>query len=225
MGEDNKIIAFIKKNSSWLTAVAIGLAVLMLFFGGFQAGRAYSDKHTEPKVIIRYEKGDTVKVEVTKPVPYEVIKPVDTLNFLTGLIASGVYNELFPNKDTVYVGVPMPTSEDTLAVVNDYGVKRIYNETFFDNDTLGKMEFHGEVQYNRLRYYGYTFNPVYKTITETKYVTRKYSPFIGAGLATQPSAVVQGGVFFDEKYGVAFQYNYNWKIGTNDFGAIFMYKF
>ncbi len=225
MDEEKKIKQFITDNSFW---IKLGCAILIIaasWFIGFKMGRAYSEKHMKPKIEIRYEKGDTVKVEVTKPVPYEVVKPVDTANFLIGLIASGVYNELFPGKDTVFVEIPTSTSEDTIAVVNDYNLKRIYNEVFFDNDTTGKLHFRGEVQYNRLRYYEYSFVPVYKTITETKYAVRKFSPFVGAGLSTHPSIIAQGGIFFDEKYGVAVQYNYNWTLRKNDFGALFIYKF
>lgn len=226
MDEEKKIKEFITENKFWIKCGIVVLAMLGLLFIGFELGRAYSNKHLEPKIEIRYEKGDSIRVEVPTPVPYEVVKPIDTTNFLIGLIASGVYQEIMPTKrDTVFIEVPTPTSEDTLAVVRDYTTKRIYNELFFDNDTLGKMQFHGEVQYNRLRYYGYTFTPAIKTVTETNYVIRKFSPYVGAGISSQPTAIVQAGAFFDEKYGVAVQYNYDWQLKKNDFGALFMYKF
>ena len=224
MDEEKKIQEFFTEYKFWIKMGAILLVAVGIFFGGFFMGRAEANKHHEPVIITKYEKGDEIKVEVEKPVPYEVIKPVDTMNFLLALIASGLYDEVFPDrpKDTVYI---TPSKEDTSAVVADYSLKRIYNETFFDNDTLGKFEFHGEVQFNRLRYYGYSYSPVYKTVTETKYIIRKFSPYIGGGLSTRPAAIVQAGMFFDEKYGVGIQYNYDWQLKKNDFGALFIYKF
>lgn len=211
-------------NKTWIKYAVISFAALLLCFGGFLIGRAYTIKRTKPKVVIEYVQGETIRDSVKVPVPYEVIKPVDTLNFLTEIIESGLYSELFPYKvDTLMMYIP--TSEDTLAIVNDYGVKRLYKEKLFDNDTLGKFEFNGTVQYNRLMHYDYSFTPIHKTITETNYIVKKYSPFIGGGLSTTPSVIAQGGVFFDDKYGVAAQYNFNWKTGENTYGAIFMLKF
>lgn len=224
MNEEEKIKDFITQNKFWIKVGAVALAVLLVFAGGFFVGRAYTVKNTKPKVVIKYEKGDTIRDTVSIPVPYEVIQPVDTGNFIAGIVAAGLYTEVFPHRtDTVTVYVPM--KEDSVAVIRDYELKRIYNETFFNNDTIGKFEFHGEVQYNRLRYYGYTFTPVHKTVTETQYIVKKFSPFIGAGLNTTPSVIAQGGVFFEEKYGFAAQYSYDWVNKKNSYGAVFMYKF
>lgn len=223
MDEEKKIKEFITENKFWIKCAGVLIAVLLIFFGGFYAGRTIGIRNMKPEVIVKYEKGDTITVTVDNPVPYEVIQPIDTTNFIAGLISSGVYQELFPDKDTVYVHVPV--KEDSTAVIKDYELKRIYNEVFFDNDTMGKFTFHGEVQYNRLRYYGYSYSPVYKTVTETHYIEKKFSPYVGGGISTAPSFIAQGGMFFDEKYGFGFQYNYDWYQKKNDFGFIFMYKF
>ena len=224
MNEEEKIKNFLTENKFWIKVGAIALAALIIFMGGFLAGRAYTVKNTEPKVVIKYEKGDTIRDTVSVPEPYEVIRPVDTFNFIAGIVSAGLYKEVFPHRvDTVIQYIP--TNEDSSAVIKDYELKRIYNETFFDNDTVGKFQFHGEVQYNRLRYYGYTFTPVKKTVTETQYIIKKFSPYIGGGISTMPAIIAQGGIFFDEKYGFALQYNYDWVTKTNNYSTIFMYKF
>lgn len=224
MNGGEKINEFITKNELWIKIGVLTLAALLIGGACFFAGRAYAEKNMKPKIQIEYVKGDTVTDTVYVPEPYEVIKPLDTVNFITQIFSAGLYSEVFPHRvDTVIQYIP--TKDDSSAVIKDYLTKRVYNETFFDNDTLGKFDFRGEVQYNRLMSYDYSFTPMQKNITVTKYVVKKYSPFIGGGVSTQPAVIAQGGMFFDEKYGFAIQYDYNWTLRKNDFGALFIYKF
>ena len=216
----NQTIINVNSNRNpWKTAVNIIIAVLLLA-GGFFIGRK-TIKPEEPKPPI-YVPGDTIDVTVNHPVPVEVVKPVDTANLIKQCIAIGKYYELFPEKvrdSIIYV-----TKQDTSDVIKDWATERIYQERVFDSDTVGTVVVKAKTQYNRLTWLGTKFTPVTKVVYEPQKI-KKFSPFLGAGLSTLPSVDAMGGVFFEEKYGVAAKYSYDYKIKDNSFGFYFLYKF
>ena len=54
---------------------------------------------------------------------------------------------------------------------------------------------------------------------------KKYSPFVGLGLTTQPTVAGQAGMFFEDKYGFSGLYQYDWTNNNHIFGAMFLMKF
>ena len=213
-----KLFMVIMKTNWWKIALII-LACVALAVGGFVVGRK-TIKIDPPGVI--YVPGDTISVNVPFPVPVEVVKPIDTANVLRACIESGKYYELFPEKirdSIIYI-----TKADTAAVLLDWATERFYEEQLFDIDTVGTAFLKAKVQYNRLASVNATFTPVTKVVTQP-YQIKKYSPFIGGGLTTQPSVLGQAGLFFNDKYGFSGLYMYDWEANKHIFGTSFLLKF
>lgn len=202
--------------------------ILALFFSGFFIGRSTIETKIETK--IEYVKGDTITNVIYKPKPEYIQLPVDTLNIIKQCIKDGIYQELWPEK--IVTEVVEITKEDTTKIMVDWANKRIYNEILFNNDTLGFCSVNTEVQYNRMRVLGYKFTPITKQITETKYVVKTFSPFIGIGYMDnpwndirEPSILFNGGLFIKEKYGLQLQLMHNMNSEKDYLSASFLYKF
>lgn len=196
---------------------------------GFFLGRSTIEK--EIVTNIKYIKGEKITNTIDKPVPYAVEIPADTLSIIQDCIKNGIYSELFPEKPiTEYVNI---THKDTLAIVRDWAIKRLYDEVMFDSDTLGKMEIKMEVQYNRMGMLTYSFTPVHKHIETKIRQVKKFSPFIGVGFSygswenNQSDVLLNAnvGFFIKETYGINFQYNRSTYLNANYFGGSFFYKF
>lgn len=210
--------------------IIVFVASLLLAIGvGFLLGRGTINTK-DPVTTIKYVKGEKITDSIEKPVPYLVLKPVDTLSVIQDCIKKGIYSELFPEKTNIeYVII---TKEDTSAIVQDWGTKRLYHETLFDIDTVGKCEIDAEVQYNRLSLIGYSYLPIQKETTIITNKVRLFSPFIGVGVGRAHWSENKDwlfnanfGFFIQEKYGVNLQYNRSLDYKTNYIGASFLYKF
>ena len=210
------------KNKNWWKICVIIAAAILLFGLGFYVG-----KKREPEVIIKtetkYVELPPIHDSIPKPVPVYVKKPADSLNILLALIEEGKYEEYFPERvrdSLIYV-----TKEDTAAVIRDWATERVYKETLFDTDTLGRFAFDAKVQYNRLQNFDYTFTPVQKQTETTIRTVRTFLPYLGAGLDLSGSVMAQGGVFVKQNVGLAVQYRYDTKMKEHTAGALFLYMF
>ena len=205
---------------NWWKIAVIVIAALALFWGGFYIGRQ-RDPEVITKTEIKYVELPPIHDSISKPVPYKVVEPVDSMNIIMEAKMSGLLAELFPvEKDTVYI-----TKADTAAVLKDWATERLYSETLFDSDTLGRFSFDAAVKYNRLASFDYTFTPVQRQTETTIKTTRKFLPYFGAGIATDGALMGQGGMFFHQDAGFAVQYRYDTKLKQNSVGAMFLYMF
>ena len=194
---------------------------LILLGGGIAIGWFIKPEREVVKKETVYLPGDTVRTEKEKLVPYEVVVPVDTVDFLKTIVASGLYGELFPEKrDTVIL-----EKEDSAAIMKDWMARRRYSETLFQSDTLGTCSVQLDVQYNRLYDLQCTYVPKTKVTTDVVTLKKKFSPFVGVGMTSSPSVVGQIGAFFNEKYGVSFQYQYDTNLKRHLYGGVVLYKF
>ena len=208
------------KELNWWKIAVIAIVALGLFWLGFYIGRS-RDPEVITKTEVKYVELPPIHDSIPKPVPYKVIEPVDSMNIIMEAKMSGLLAELFPvEKDTVFV-----TKEDTAAVVKDWATERLYRETLFDLDTLGKFTFNAAVQYNRLASFDYTFVPIQKETETTIKTTRRYLPYLGAGMALNGSIMAQGGMFFHQDAGFGIQYQYDPKLKENTVGAMFLWMF
>lgn len=210
-----------EKKNWWKVGVIIAAAIL-LFGLGFYIG-----KKREPEVVVKtevkYVELPPIHDSIPTPVPVYVKQPADTLNILLSLVRNGKYSEYFPERvrdSLVYV-----TKEDTAAVIRDWASERLYKETLFDSDTLGRFVFDAKVQYNRLQNFDYTYTPVQKQTESAIRTVRTFLPYLGAGLDLNGSVIGQGGVFFKQDAGLAVQYRYDTKRKEHTVGAMFMYMF
>lgn len=216
-----------KKEKWQLVFVAIVLVVIGVLC--FFLGRS-TIKVPAEKIKIEYVQGPTIRDTIKYPQPYIVERPIDTVDIIRQCIRDGIYTELFPTKTiTEYIEV---TREDTTGILEDWATKRHYSETIFDSDTLGKCVINTEVQYNRMRMLGYSYTPVYKVVTETNYIVKKFSPFVGIGGMINPfdkeilpTCGLNAGFFIKEHYGFQLQYQYEFKYRNNFIGGNIMYKF
>jgi hypothetical protein len=208
----------------FVTVLLVGVGLLCFFLGRSTV------KNQKPEVIVEYVQGPTIHDTIKYPQPYAVIKPVDTLGIIQQCIRDGIYSELFPTKViTKYIEV---TREDTTGIMEDWATKRKYTETIFDVDTLGRCVVNADVQYNRMVLVGYEYTPVIKTVKETNYIVRKFSPFIGVGAMVNPwdntkapMANATVGFFVKEKYGLQLQYQHAFNLNCNFLGGNILYKF
>lgn len=206
-------------NKNWKIILNV-VCALLIAIGFFFLGRLVMPK-PKIKIVTEYKDGEPIEVYIDKPYPVEVIKPIDTLSILQQVIKDGLYVDLFPHKpDTVY-----NEKGDTSKILEDWATKRIYQNELFSSDTLGICTLKAEVQYNRLRNIDYSYKPKIKTITETVYMSKKFSPFIGGGFGYKPRVIGQVGAFINDKYGFAFQYQYGFEAKDHSYNALFMYKF
>lgn len=206
---------------NWWKIAVIVIAALALFWGGFYLGRS-RDPEVITKEVVKYVELPPIHDSIPYPKPYKVVEPVDSMNIIMEAKMSGLLAELFPNegKDTVYV-----TEKDTTAALRDWATERLYSETLFDSDTLGRFSFDAMVKYNRLASFDYSFIPVQKQTETTIKTTRKFLPYLGAGIATDGALIGQGGMFFHQDAGFAIQYRYDTQLKQNSVGAMFLYMF
>ena len=208
------------------------LLCLVIIFGlfgcGFYFGR--TTMKIKKEIVTEYIKGDTIRDTMYLPKPYKVIAPIDTLDIIKKCIEDGIYFELWPTKTiTEYIEI---TKEDTTKIMADWATKRLYNENVFNCDTIGSCNIEAEVQYNRLRLLGYTFEPVTKQVTETTYKVNFFSPFVGVGWSTNPWDNVRnpminltGGFYIKEKYGIMINYQHAMQSKNDYVGGTILYKF
>lgn len=197
------------------------LAVLIILGIGFFIGRKTVDQIVKTEIV--YLPGEKVEVEVEKPVPVYVKPPIDSANVIAECVKSGKFSDLFPTKvkdSIIYV-----SKEDSSAVIKDWATERVYEQKLFEIDTVGVATVRAKTQYNRITWMSGTFVPVIKQTTVTNVVTKKYSPFVGGGITTMPEAVLNAGVYFDDKYGVSVMYEYNWELKKRAVGLMATWKF
>lgn len=205
------------------------LIILFIFGVGFYIGRKTIE--VKEKETIEYIKGDTIKGDtIFKPIPKYINLPIDTLNIIQQCIKDGIYRELWPTKTiTEYIEIE---KEDTTKIIEDWGTKRFYSEMLFNNDTIGTCIVNAQVQYNRLRFINYEFEPLTKKVVQEKYLVKRISPFIGGGIMVNPWDEVRnpvltlsGGVFINEKYGLQVNVMRFLKSKNDYVGGTFLYKF
>lgn len=213
-----------KNKAKQILAYAAGILLLLVL--GFFGGRLTIKEPGEPEVI--YLPGEPIYIPVpaepdsTETKPVYIVKPIDTANVIAECIRDGKYPELFPvPKDSIiYV-----TKEDTAAVLKDWAAERYYKQKVFDIDTVGSAVVEAKSQYNRITWIGTTFTPVTKQVVMPTLVRKKYSPFIGGGITTMPEIVVNGGMYFDDKYGASLMYEYDWTRKKHAVGVMGTIKF
>ena len=219
-----------KENTSmnkWKLAFNIIVAIFLLILGFF-LGRKTIEPKTE--IVTEYIQGEKITDTLFYPKPYKVYVKPDTLSIIQQCIKDGIYKELWPEKVvTEYIEV---NKSDTTAIMNDWATKRYYSETLFNDEKQGSCAFNAEVQYNRLKMVDYTYTPVVQTITETKYTTKMFGPYVGISYLENPwdeiknpTIQLNGGVFIKETYGFQVLYQRGLKLKSDYIGGGFIYKF
>ena len=111
-------------------------------------------------------------------------------------------------------------NDDYKKIAMDWATERTYEETAFDSDTLGRFDYTVKVQYNQLMLFGYNYTPLQKQTEIVQNQVKHFSPFVGVGISTLPSAELDLGAFIDDSWGFAVSGRYNYKfekMGINKF--------
>ena len=88
---------------------------------------------------------------------------------------------------------------DTAAIIDDWILAREYGGRLI-SDTTGTIDYFAIVQYNKLQNIMLDYTPIQRTVTITKVITERWSPFLFVGGNSGGYATVEGGVFIG-KYG------------------------
>ena len=204
------------KNTNYWKIGAIALLIVLIFGGGFFLGRKTIKVTEKPHTV--YIELPAVQDTTEKLVP--VKEKLDSANFIKNCIASGKFTELFPEKVIVKDSIIYLNDEDYKKIAMDWATERVYEETAFNSDTLGKFDYTAKVQYNQLTSFGYNYTPLQKQQEIVQNQVKHFSPFIGAGISTLPSLEFDLGAFIDDSWGFSFNGRYNMRheqMGINKF--------
>lgn len=110
---------------------------------------------------------------------------------------------------------------DTAAIIAEYQLKRLYEETLFD-DSNGRMEVSFETQYNRTSNLRWSFTPIQQQISIRE--EKIWTPFIMGSYSTLGVVSAGGGVFY-HKIGFGVQPAYDYANNKTGFLFTTLYKF
>lgn len=210
--------------------IFVGISVITVGLLSFYLGRK-TVKEGKTHTEIVYVEGETIIDSIPYPVPKYVVKPSDTANIIMACVRDGIYTELFPERVvTEYIEI---NKEDTTDIIRDWGTKRMYSETLFDIDTVGKCVVDASVQYNRLSLISYSYTPITKTVTITENRVKLFSPYVGFGVLikndfstyTNLMPMLNAGFFIKERYGISIQCGRDFGTSNNIYGVSLQYKF
>lgn len=173
-------------SSATKKSIGILLGVTIIFLIGFFVGR----KSFTPQIITEYIKGDTIHDSIPIPPPISEVVP-ENPKYLTK------WDTLYLTKDSI---IYVKESIDTLAILADWIKKRTYDIQLFDTDTLGTLNIHANVQYNRLGELTYDYVPVYRRVTIQK--EPLFTPFIMGGINSHWRPELEVGTFI-KNFGIS----------------------
>ena len=159
-----------------MRAALILLFILASLAAGFYFGRrSVAVKET---TIIEYQQLPTISVTVSAPAPLRFTVPdLPTWLYFT---------------DTV---TQRPVI-DTAAIVADWTLRREYGGRLI-SDTTGTIDYMATVQYNRLQNISLDYQPIQRTVTITRTIQQRFTPFLLVGANTAGGFQVEGGVLLN----------------------------
>lgn len=174
---------------------------------GFFVGRS-----NEIEITTKWIKGETIHDTVPreKLVTKYVIVP-ELLSYVE------------KKKDTTIITTnPINKDSSMEETVKDWNLERVYKDYLFKSDTLGTLEYNINVQYNRIKSFGYNYTPIYKEVTKERkrtfipYISTSYSTFniVGMGLGT-----------YYHNLGIGAEYQYNYDLQKKGINMHFNIKF
>jgi len=179
------------------------LIAIVLLAVGFLVGRWNNDTISG----VRYLKGEPIHDSIKVPEPYEV---------------KVTANPVLPTRpDTVRLkgdSVYITQVVDTNRVFKEYSSEMFYKLPIFKNDTLGTLTVNETLQYNRVKHFDYSYDPIHKEVTVER--KRVFSPFVTASFNSINGMGLGGGVYVkdvgasikytpnDKSYEVGFHYKF-----------------
>jgi len=183
------------RNTAIIASIILALAV------GFFAGR--SSVTVKEKTVVQWKDMPTISVSVTpEPVRFTIpdvpkwLWRTDTINHIIAV--------------------------DTAAILADWVLRREYAGRVVA-DSTGTIDYAAIIQYNQLQHIGIDFTPRQLTITTTKTVERRFTPFVFVGGNSAGFVSAEAGLFIGS-IGIAADVGSNFN-GTNYIGGRVGVKF
>jgi hypothetical protein len=176
------------------TAAGIFVILLALAAGFYLGRRSVVVKET---TVVEYQRMPTVSVSVSP----------DPLRFTVPELPQWLYFT-----DTV----TQQQVIDTAAILADWALKREYGARLID-DTTGTVDYTATVQYNQLQNLTLDYQPIQRTVTTTKIIQPRFTPFIFVGGNTAGFGQAEGGVLF-KRWGASVEVGSDFS-GTNYVGG------
>jgi hypothetical protein len=163
------------------------LITIAVFVAGFFLGR--SSVTVTETTVVEYRNMPAVQVSVDAPPALSVhIPEVPQFIWKTDTVTS--------------VAVI-----DTAAILADWIQQRNYGGRLVE-DSTGTIDYAVTVQYNQLRNITLDYVPIQRTVTTTKIIIERWSPFLFIGGNSAGYATVEGGLFIG-KYGFSAEFGQN----------------
>jgi hypothetical protein len=105
---------------------------------------------------------------------------------------------------------------DTAAIIDDWILCREYGGRLI-NDTTGTVDYFATVQYNRLQNIALDYTPTQRTVTITRTIQPRFTPFILVGANTAGFGQAEAGVLF-HRWGGSIEFGTNFS-GHNYVGG------
>jgi hypothetical protein len=174
------------------------LVIMLALAAGFYLGRRSVD--VTETTTVEYHDLPTISVSVSAPAP---------LRFTVPEAPQWLYF-------TDTVTVTRQQVIDTAAILADWTLKREYAARLID-DTTGTVDYSATVQYNRLQNISLDYTPIQRTVTTTKVIQQRFTPFLLVGGNTAGFGQVEGGMLF-RQWGMAVEIGSDFA-GTNYLGG------
>jgi hypothetical protein len=111
---------------------------------------------------------------------------------------------------------------DTAAILADWALRREYGGQPI-NDTTGTVDYSAVVQYNRLQNITLDYQAIQRTVTTTKVIQQRFTPFVLVGGNTAGFGQAEAGVLFS-RWGASVEVGSDFS-GTNYVGGKVGIKF
>ena len=85
---------------------------------------------------------------------------------------------------------------DIAAITDDWALLREYGDRPI-SDTTGTIDYFAIVQYNRLQKIAFDYAPIQRTVTTTRTIQQRFTPFVLIGANTAGGVQVEGGVLLN----------------------------
>jgi hypothetical protein len=154
-------------------AVGIFIVLLSLAAGFYLGRRSVVVKET---TVVEYQHMPTISVSVS-PEPLRLTVPE--------------LPQWFYFTDTI----TMQPVIDTAAILADWTLRREYGDRLID-DTAGTVDYTAIVQYNQLQNIVLDYAPIQRTVTITKVIQPRFTPFVLVGGNTAGFGQAEAGVLF-----------------------------
>jgi hypothetical protein len=170
------------------------LFVLLSFAAGFYLGRR--SVVVKETTAVEYQPMPTVSVTISAPEPIRFTVP-DLPQWL-------YFTDTVTHTQHI----------DTAAILADWILRREYAGRLI-NDTTGTVDYLATVQYNRLQTISLDYTPIQRTVTTTRTIQPRFTPFVLVGANTAGFGQVETGVLF-RKWGASVE------LGTDYYGKYYV---